>query len=104
MRLAITADLHWGLSRQGDAATRSLARYVAAAAPDVFAIAGDVGEGTAFFQCLEQFVGLDCARLVIPGNHDLWTRAPAPASLDLYETELPRQAEACGFHYLDHAP
>ncbi len=104
MRLAICADLHWGFSRNGDAATRDLARTVATLAPDALAIAGDVGEGDDFGRGLELFAGLPCARLVVPGNHDLWTREPGCSSLERYERQLPAIAAEHGFHYLDGAP
>ncbi|MCC2672418.1 MAG: metallophosphoesterase [Armatimonadetes bacterium] len=104
MRLAITSDLHWGLDARGDAATLRLARHVELLAPDVFAIAGDVGEGADFAACLAVFQGLGCERLVIPGNHDLWSRDPKASSLTRYEQELPEIAAAAGFHYLDQKP
>jgi len=104
MRLAVTADLHWGHTRVGDAATRALAGQVEAAAPDVFAIGGDVGEDRCWDECLDLFAGLSCPRLVVPGNHDLWTRDPLVSSLALYQRDLPERARARGFHYLDGAP
>ncbi|MFN3651252.1 MAG: metallophosphoesterase [Armatimonadota bacterium] len=104
MRLAITADLHWGVSRRGDRATRALRRRVEELAPDLFAIAGDVGEGGDFARCLALFSGLSCPRVLVPGNHDLWIRAPGASSLALYRERLPRLAVEHGFHYLDTAP
>jgi predicted phosphohydrolase len=104
MLLAVTADLHWGLSREGDAATRALAAQVEALGPDLFAIAGDVGEGAEWEACLAELGGLPCGRAVIPGNHDLWSRDPALSSLRLYEELLPMWAGEAGFHYLDGGP
>jgi 3',5'-cyclic AMP phosphodiesterase CpdA len=104
MRLAATADLHWGLSRKGDRATRGLAEQVRDLAPDAFVIAGDVGEGARFGDCLGLFATLDCARLVVPGNHDMWTEEPGAASLALYHARLPSAAAEHGFHYLDEEP
>lgn len=104
MRLAVTSDLHWGLSSAGDSATRDLARCVEELAPDAFALAGDVGEGEHFRGCLDLFARLRCPRLVVPGNHDLWTRDPAQSSLERYRKVLPLEASAAGFHYLDRHP
>lgn len=104
MRLAVTADLHWKHSAPGDRATRALAQKVAELAPEVLILAGDVGTGEHFGDCLALFSGLGAARIVLPGNHDIWTNRPAPASLALYEEELPQIAAAHGFHYLDAAP
>jgi 3',5'-cyclic AMP phosphodiesterase CpdA len=104
MRLAVTADLHWGLDPRGDAATRELARAVAELEADVFAIAGDIGEQEAFAGCLSLFASLKCPRLLVPGNHDVWTREPDGDSRRLYHVDLPRAAADAGFHYLDDAP
>lgn len=104
MRLAVTSDLHWGLSPAGDAASRDLARCVEALAPDAFALAGDVGEGESFSRCLDLFARLQCPRLVVPGNHDLWTRDPGASSLERYRQVLPDLAATAGFHYLDQHP
>src|SRR5687768_13301238 len=104
MRIALTADLHWGATSQGDAATRVLARHLAEIQPEVFAIAGDVGEGEEFRRCLSLFEALPGTRLLVPGNHDLWTRDPGVSSLELYEERLPALAAEHGFHYLDLAP
>lgn len=104
MRLAVTADLHWGLDPTGDAASRALARWVHELSPDLFALAGDVGEGDDFSRCLDLFSGLRCPRLVVPGNHDLWVREAPASSLERYQVELPDLAKASGFHYLDRQP
>lgn len=104
MRLAVTADLHWGLSDRGDAATLELVRKVEELQPDVLAIAGDVGEGHRFPFCLSLFFRFRFLRLVLPGNHDVWARRPGITSLDLYERLLPRFATEHGFQYLDRQP
>lgn len=104
MRLAVTADLHWGLSRKGATAARQLAERVVELAPDALVIAGDVGEGARFRACLSLFATLDCDRLVVPGNHDLWTDDPAGDSRAIYERRLPSVAAEEGFHYLDQEP
>ncbi len=104
MRLAVTADLHWGHSPKGDAATRELAAWMRGLEIDALVLAGDIGESLYFAQCLELFSGLSCRKLLVPGNHDLWVHAPTASSLVRYERELPRIAEAHGFEYLDLSP
>ncbi len=104
MRLAVTADLHWGHHPRGDEATRELGRKVAELQPDAFAIAGDVGTGDEFAWCLEALQGVAPLCWVLPGNHDLWTDDASPASLELYEERLPRMAAECGYQYLDLQP
>jgi predicted phosphohydrolase len=106
MRLAITADLHWGTHADGDAATRLLAADLYAEPPDVLVLAGDVGTGDHFGQCLALFDGLPGRKALVPGNHDVWVRADDPRgdSLRVYEELLPRVCADHGFHFLDHSP
>src|SRR4051794_18508301 len=104
MRLAVTADLHWGLGERGDGATRELAARVRALTPEVLVLAGDIGEGVEFRRCLALFSRLDCVRLLVPGNHDLWSRDPTLSSLEIYERRLPELAREEGFQFLDAAP
>jgi predicted phosphohydrolase len=106
LRLAFTADLHWCNRPRGDEATRLLVSYLEANPPDVLVLAGDVGSGVLWGDCLDLFAHLPCRKAVVPGNHDLWVRAEgAPFdSLQLYESLLPQAARERGFHYLDEAP
>lgn len=105
LKLAITADLHWG-HRKGSEATQQLARFLHEQPPDVFILAGDIGTGGHFEGCLELFAGLPCLKALVPGNHDLWVPLEETTydSLDLYERLLPQLAERHGFHYLDQGP
>ncbi len=105
LRLALTADLHWGHHSRGDDATRLLAEYLRGRPPDILVVAGDVASGPHFSACLDLFAGLPCRKALVPGNHDIWV-APDAAfdSQYLYEVELPRAAAAHGFHYLDQGP
>ena len=107
VRLAITADLHYGPRHaDGEAATRHLAADLSHDPPDLFVIAGDVGAGDEFGRCLDLFADLPCAKALVPGNHDIWVRSDDPRgdSLDVYQRHLPAEAAARGFHYLDAGP
>ena len=106
MRLAFTADLHWGSHANGDAATRLLAADLGAYPPDVLVLAGDVGAGEHFADCLALFAGLPGRKALVPGNHDIWVRPDDPRgdSLRVYREHLPRLCAAHGFHYLDREP
>ncbi len=103
-RLLATADLHFGLHPDGNASTLELARHVCASDADVFAIAGDVGDLDVenFQACLRLFEQFDGLKLLVPGNHDLWTTSTS--SKDKYKTVLPRIASECGFKTLDVEP
>jgi predicted phosphohydrolase len=105
LTLAVTADLHWG-HRRGREETRLLADFLTARPPDVLILAGDIGTGPLFAECLGLFAELPSRKVLVPGNHDLWVR-PDDADLDsltMYTVELPRMAEGLGFHVLDAGP
>jgi 3',5'-cyclic AMP phosphodiesterase CpdA len=106
VRIAVTADLHWGTNAAGDAATRLLVADLAADPPDVLLLAGDVGAAHEFEPCLALFDGLDCRKALVPGNHDVWVVPDDPRgdSLAVYHRHLPAACAAHGFHYLDHGP
>lgn len=105
LRLAITADLHWG-HRKGREPTELLVRHLLESPPEVLILAGDVGTAEFFEQCLELFAELDCRKVVLPGNHDLWVPLEEERfdSLELYEKILPEISRRQGFHYLDQEP
>ena len=103
-KLLVTADLHYGLYPVGDASTQKLADYVCASDADVFAICGDVGDAdlesfTGALALFDRFRGL---KLVVPGNHDLWSAA-AP-TIEKYREILPAMAADHGFRMLDVGP
>jgi predicted phosphohydrolase len=105
LRIAVAADLHWG-HRHGQDATRALADFVLAESPDVFLLAGDVGTGSLFEDCLRLFAEMPGVKALVPGNHDLWVSPDNKDfdSLDLYLRLLPEAAARQGFHYLDSGP
>jgi predicted phosphohydrolase len=106
VRIAVTADLHWGVHADGDAATRLLVAELTADQPDLLVIAGDIGAGDEFAPCLELFAQLPSRKALVPGNHDVWVTDDDPRgdSLALYREHLPAMSAAAGFHYLDHGP
>jgi predicted phosphohydrolase len=106
LRLAVTADLHWGIRATGDEATRLLVALLEADAPDVLVLAGDVGAAEDFGPCLELFARLPCRKALVPGNHDVWVRADDARgdSLRVYREHLPALCAAHGFSYLDERP
>ncbi|HKB41930.1 MAG TPA: metallophosphoesterase [Gemmataceae bacterium] len=108
MRIAITADLHWGATNhpRGDEASRRLVAFLERRPPDLLLIAGDVGAGPHFAPCLELFAGLGCRKALVPGNHDVWVTEDDPRgdSYRVYREHLPRLSAEYGFHYLDDGP
>src|SRR5260221_3478081 len=106
LRLAFTADLHWGIHADGDAATRRMVADLSADQTDVLILAGDVGAGDDFERCLELFDGLTCRKALVPGNHDIWVASDDARgdSWTVYSEHLPSLCAQHGFHYLDHRP
>src|SRR5262245_42773652 len=105
LRIAVTADLHWGHHARGLEATRLLVSYLEAHPPDVLVLAGDIGTGVLFGDGLLQFARVPCRKALVPGNHDIWVPLEAERdSLALYREDLPRAAAMHGFHYLDDGP
>ena len=71
MRIVAVADLHYDEERRPRVA--ALARAVCAAEADVLVLAGDCAEGIAHVgDLLGLFAEFGGARLMVPGNHDLW--------------------------------
>ncbi len=104
LTLALTADLHWG-HRRGVEANLELAAFVRARVPDVFILAGDIGSGDNFGECLRHFASLPGRKCLVPGNHDLWVgRETSDDSLARFHDELPAIAAAHQFDYLDQGP
>lgn len=106
LRLAITADLHWGSHENGDVATRLLLAFLRHHSPDLFILAGDVGAGDHFEDCLTLFDDLPIRKALVPGNHDIWVtdNDPRGDSLQVYRDYLPQISGRHGFHYLDQGP
>lgn len=106
MKIAVTADLHWGHHAKGDRATVALHELLRAQPPDVLLLGGDIGTAQHFLECLELFQDLPCLKAVVPGNHDLWVEEGDPRgdSLVVYEKYLPEICAWTGYHYLDQGP
>src|SRR5258708_28183602 len=105
LRVAVTEDLHCGPHVRGRAASRLLFAHLKEQPPDVLILAGDIGTGTLYGDCLAQLAHLPCLKAVVPGNHDIWVPFEGERdSLSLYEVELPRISAQHGVHYLDREP
>lgn len=106
MKIAVTADLHWGHGERGNHSTLALVEYLRQNPPDVLLLGGDLGTADYFNQCLELFVDLPCQKALVPGNHDVWISDNdlRGDSLDVYEKHLSSLALLHGYHYLDHGP
>ncbi|HPZ06624.1 MAG TPA: metallophosphoesterase [Candidatus Eremiobacteraeota bacterium] len=103
MKIIATGDLHYGLRPGGDRSTEEIAKKLLNSEADVFIIAGDIGKGIDNFKkCLDLFQKFKGYKLIVPGNHDIWTKNGD--SLQIYSDTLHQISEECNFHYLDTAP
>ncbi len=102
MRLLITADLHYNHGKSKALADDIIAQMNAAGGDGVLVV-GDTAaaDGGAFEQCLSRFT-LKGPKLVVAGNHELWTNGPDSYSL-LHET-FPARAAAIGWQWLQDEP
>lgn len=103
-RLLVSGDLHYDLRGKNVAMIRDLAAFVNRSRADAFAIVGDVvaGDRDLLRECLDLFGGFRGVKLIVPGNHDLWTRTGD--SENIYRRQFPAAAARSGFHTLDGAP
>jgi len=98
LRIAITADLHYGITRPDTIA--ALVNRIAENRCDLVLIAGDIGEPDGNFRrTLELFTRLDFPRALVAGNHDLW--AKDYSSRYLWDDVLPDLTRRHGFRWLD---
>src|SRR4029077_7378838 len=103
MRIAITADLHFGHNRLGDEATRLLLQHLQEQPPDLLLLGGDIGTDDHFGECLALFQQLPCRKAIVPGNHDVWVadNDKRGDSLAVYEKHLPGLCKLHEYDYLD---
>jgi len=102
MRLLVTADLHYNHPKSKALAEDVIAQMNVAGG-DVVLVVGDtaVADGDAFEQCLTRFTH-NGPKLVVAGNHELWTRGPDSYQL-LHET-YPERAKNIGWQWLQDEP
>ncbi len=102
MRLLVTADLHYNHPKSRALADEVIDRMNAAGG-DVLLVVGDTAaaDGDAFERCLGrfQFAG---PKLVVAGNHELWTNGPD--SYELLHCTLPARAAAIDWRWIQGEP
>jgi predicted phosphodiesterase len=98
-RVVVTSDLHLGITDQETLKRHAVA--IAAEAPDLTVLAGDIGEGLERFRaCLDIFRDLPSQVAVLAGNHDVWARY-GHHSAQLWERDLPEATQAAGMIWLE---
>ena len=102
MRVLLTADLHYNHARSRPLADK-LIDDMNRAGGDVLVVIGDTAthEGDLLEQCLSRFKFAG-PKLIVAGNHELWTRGDD--SYALFTEELPRRCRALGWQWLETDP
>ena len=102
MRLLVTADLHYNHPKSRSVADDLIERMNATGG-DAVVVVGDtaVADGDALERCLSRFT-CPGPKLVVAGNHELWTRRPD--SHVIFSEELPRRVRGLGWHWLEGDP
>lgn len=103
MKIVATADIHYGVSNN-ESIVKKFAQKIIRTKADVLILAGDTFaiDQKLLVECLELFEGFKGDKLLVAGNHDLWTTERS--SLTIYEKVIPKIAKKCGFHFLDQKP
>ncbi len=104
MKILASSDLHYNIPRSKQP-TRLLAKKINATNADILILAGDIAgaDTTAFTEALELFSDFKGIKLLVPGNHDLWTNN-GTNSLEKWKNTLPELAKQYEFIMLDGNP
>jgi predicted phosphohydrolase len=104
MRIIVTADLHYNIERS-KTPTERVAREICAAGGDILLLVGDCVSTDlgVLDELLLLFAGFKGPKLLVSGNHELWTTGEGD-SLRRYEEDLHAACARNGVHYLDAEP
>lgn len=104
MRIIVTADLHYDVARS-KAPAEAIAQEICRLGGDILLLVGDcVSTDFAMLdRLLSRFEAFRGVKLLVAGNHELWTCGGAD-SFHRYQNELLDACSRNGVHYLDHAP
>jgi len=76
MRIAYTSDVHADITLNNGRLIPYLSKRVQEIKPDVFVIAGDISNTLeSLDKTLKLFNELSCLKVMVPGNHDVWTES-----------------------------
>lgn len=109
-KIAYTSDLHVDYSTENRELVVRLAEAVERAQPDVLIIGGDIAASPADFGwALQNFAEINCRKLVVAGNHDIWIESKSDIlngkdSGAKYLEILPKVARDNGFECLHKKP
>ncbi len=106
MRIGVTSDIHTDISPANRRIARHIANVAREAELDVIVICGDLSPGIrTLSETLLPFydIGLDCKKLFVAGNHDIWTFDSNITSYDKCSL-ITAICKEHGFHHLADSP
>lgn len=110
MKVAYTSDIHADITINNRLLIPHLVNRVKEIRPDVFVIAGDVSNSLDNLDStLKQFNELECLKVMIPGNHDVWIESnnsvrKGKDSFYKYRQAIPQVCRDNGFLYPINEP
>jgi len=104
MRICAAADIHY--PRTGPGRCEAIAERMCGSGADVLVLVGDLatGRGQHHRKLLRLFRSFTGPKLLVPGNHDLWSTGRRLDAWQRYHVVLKHIAERSGFHYLPGNP
>lgn len=105
MKVAYTSDVHADITLNNGQLIAYLVKRVGELNPDVFVLAGDISNT---LECLDRtlklFNEITCLKIMIPGNHDVWTESnnsirKGKDSFYKYKKAIPEVCSQNGFLY-----
>lgn len=105
MKIAFTSDIHADVSSENEKVPEIQIPILRRESPEVFIICGDISASQRYFaQTLQKYDALECPKLLVAGNHDLWVEDEKENSIERYRYILPELARDGGFVYLGFEP
>ncbi|MCO4783166.1 MAG: metallophosphoesterase [Candidatus Cloacimonetes bacterium] len=106
MKVFASSDIHFDHNPANQKVWELLHKKCLTQKPEVLIICGDLAESlSAFDQSLSLFKDLNCHKLFVPGNHDLWNRVDTKSNAtQKLEVDLPKICNNNNWHYLPSNP
>lgn len=106
MKVFASSDIHFDHNLANQQIWKLLYQKCLTEQPELLIICGDLAESLQDFnQALSLFKDLDCYKLFVPGNHDLWNRIDIHSNATVkYQVDLPDICANNNWHFLPSSP
>lgn len=107
MKIGVTSDLHIDAAPLNKQILPHIVKAAEKAALDIFILAGDLSSN--LLELAETLIvftesNLNCPKLFVPGNHDIWVVEHPDVTSDQKHEAITTICRECDFHPLDAAP